>query len=209
VENVTRPAHYRICSRELRTNARSGPRRAALLLIAMLAWAACQPTRVWGADDPQIIEDRVKAAYLYRFAEFVEWPESVFARRDTPLTIGVLGSDSFASELMLAVTGRKINDRAVTVRRLKPGEPVTGVQILFIEKDESASLKQLAQVAQSQSILTVTESDEALSHGSVINFIVVDQRIRFEISLESAERSKLRLSSRLLAVAQGVRAGRP
>ena len=186
-------------------------RRAALLTgAAMLAWCGGWQTLGAGAaDDARVLEERVKAAYLYRFAEYVEWPEGAFARRDAPVTIGVLGSETLADELAQAVVGRMVNDRPVTVKRLKPGEPLAGIHVLFIGKAESARLNQLAQGAQPRSILTVTESDGALARGSVINFVVADRRIRFEISLESAEKSKLKLSSRLLAVAQQVHTGTP
>jgi hypothetical protein len=192
--------------------ARSGMTRRAVLFggIAALAWCTgWSTTAAQAAEDARTLEERVKAAYLYRFAEYVEWPESTFARRDAPVTIGVLGSESLADELTQAVVGRTVNDRPLTVKRLKPGEPLAGIHVLFIGKAESARLNQLAQGAQPRSILTVTESDGALAQGSVINFVVADRRIRFEISLESAEKSKLKLSSRLLAVAQQVRTGTP
>lgn len=192
--------------------ARAGMTWRATLLAgaAMLAWCGgWQTIPARAADDAPALENRVKAAYLYRFAEYVEWPESAFPRRDAPVTIGVLGSESLAGELAQAVAGRTINDRPVTVKRLKPGEPLAGVNVLFIGKAESARLNQLAQGAQPRSILTVTESEGALAQGSVINFVVADRRVRFEISLESAEKSKLKLSSRLLAVAQQVRPGTP
>ena len=186
--------------------------RRAVLLGGITVLACCTGwliTAAGAADDVRTLENRVKAAYLYRFAEYAEWPEGAFARRDTPVTIGVLGSETLADELSQAVVGRTINGRPVTVKRLKPGEPLAGVHVLFIGRSESARLNQLAQGAQPRSILTVTESDGALAQGSVINFIVADRRVRFEISLESAEKSKLRLSSRLLTVAQQVRPGTP
>ena len=189
-----------------------GMMRRAALLGGITVLACCTGwliTAAGAADDARTLEDRVKAAYLYRFAEYVEWPEGAFARRDTPVTIGVLGSETLADELSQAVVGRTINDRPVTVKRLRPGEPLTGVHVLFIGRSESARLNQLAQGAQPRSILTVTESDGALAQGSVINFVVADRRVRFEISLQSAEKSKLKLSSRLLAVAQEVRPGTP
>lgn len=194
------------------SNARTGmTRRAALLAVAAIlscsgGWHALTAQ---AAEDAGVLEARVKAAYLYRFAEYVEWPDSAFARRDAPVTIGVLGAESLADELTQAVTGRTVNSRPVAVKRLKPGEPLAGVNVLFIGKAESARLNQLTQGAQPRSILTVTESDGALAQGSVINFVVADRRVRFEISLESAEKSKLKLSSRLLAVAQQVRPGTP
>lgn len=156
-----------------------------------------------------MLEQRVKAAFLYKFAAYVDWPATAFARPDTPFTIAVAGAEPLAVELSQAVAGRSVNDRPVAVRRVKPGESLDGVHILFIAKSESARLAQLMKTAQTRSILTVTESEGALAQGSVINFVVTERRVRFEISLDSAEKSKLRLSSRLLAVAQQVHTGTP
>lgn len=160
------------------------------------------------ADDAgESLEYRVKAAFLYKFAGYVEWPEAAFARPDTPLTIGILGSNAVASELEPLVAGRTVNNRPVSVRRLKPGDALTGVNVLLIGKSESGRLAQLLPQLQSRAILTVTEADGGSSHGSVINFTLVDRRVRFEIWLEAAEKHNLKLSSRLLAVAQQVHAG--
>lgn len=154
-------------------------------------------------------EYQVKAAFLYKFAGYVEWPEAAFARPDTPVTIAVLGEEPVAAELEQAVTGRTVNERRIAVRRVKAGDSLAGAHILFVGKTESGKLGQILQSAAPQSILTVTESDGALAQGSVINFVVADRRVRFEISLPSAERSRLKLSSRLLAVAAQVRTGPP
>jgi hypothetical protein len=102
-----------------------------------------------------------------------------------------------------------VNDRPVVVRRLKPGDSLDGVHVLFLGKAETARLAQFTQAAQSRSILLVTESDGALAQGSIINFVMAERRVRFEIALDSAEKSRLKLSSRLLAVAQQVRTGTP
>jgi hypothetical protein len=173
----------------------------AALLGCMAAWT---PGGAQGADDGEALERRVKAAFLYKFAGYVEWPTRAFAGPETPVTIGVIGAESLAAELVQAVTGRTVNDRPVTVKRLKPGESLAGIHILFVGRAESSRLGQLAQSAHPRSILTVTESDGALARGSVINFVLTDGRVRFEIALDSAEKSGLKLSSRLLAVAQQV-----
>jgi len=163
-------------------------------LIDPVAWLACAD------DSDETLEYRLKAAFLYKFAGYVQWPDAAFPRPDAPLTIGILGADAIASELATMIAGRTVNNRAVVVRRLKPGEALTGINILLIGKSESGRLPQL----QSHAILTVTELEGALSQGSVINFILADRRVRFEISLEAAEKHNLKLSSRLLAVAQQV-----
>lgn len=171
----------------------------AVLVALLLVW-----TVSCFSADAGLLESRVKAAFLYKFADYVEWPDSVFAQSDTPVTIAVVGADAVAAELGQAVEGRKVDDRTVTVKRLKPGDSLSGVHILFVGSGAAAQTGTLLQAARSQSILTVTESEGALAQGSVINFIVVDRRVRFEISRGSANKNKLRLSSRLLAVAQHV-----
>lgn len=150
------------------------------------------------------LESRVKAAFIYKFVDYVEWPETAFAQPNTPVTIAVIGADAVAGELGQIAEGRKVSERAVIVKRLKPGESLSGVHILFVGSSAVAQPAQLLQAARPLSILTVTEAEGVLAQGSVINFIVVDRRVRFEISRDSASKNKLRLSSRLLAVAQNV-----
>jgi hypothetical protein len=176
-----------------------------VVCAALLAWiTAAASWHARAAEDPESLELRVKAAFLYKFAGYVEWPTKSFARPETPVTIGVMGADSLATELVQAVTGRTVNNRAVAVKRVNAGDSLAGIHILFIGRAESARLGQLAQSAQPHSILTVTESDGALARGSVINFVLSDGRVRFQIALDSAEKSGLKLSSRLLAVAEQV-----
>jgi hypothetical protein len=178
----------------------------ALLFTLAAGWAALAA----GAEGNELtLEHRVKAAFLYQFAGYVEWPPMTFAQPGTPLTIAVVGAAPLAAELSQVAAGRSIEGRAVTVRRISPGESLAGVHVLFIGRDESARLTQLARNALQQAILTVTETDGALDQGSMINFVVVDRRVRFEVALDSAEKGGLKLSSRLLAVARQVRTGTP
>lgn len=177
--------------------------------VAICACVPCWSAAAQGADETGSLEYRVKAAFLYRFAGYVSWPAAAFVRADAPLTIAVIGSEVLAAELEKAVSGRTVGDRLVEVRRLQSGDSLTGVHVLFVGKTNAVRLAQLAKIAHANSTLTVTEFDGALRQGSVINFILAEQRVRFEISLESAEKSGLKLSSRLLAVAQQVVTGAP
>ena len=183
------------------------PVRALLAAVLIVAGGWTAPA--WAQEDAVQMETRVKAAFLYKFVGYIDWPPAAFARPDTPVTIAVVGADALAAELAQAVTGRTVNDRPVAVRRLKPGEALDGVHVVFVGKAENARLIQLAQSAQQRAILIVTESEGALAQGSIINFVVAERRVRFEIALDSAEKSRLKLSSRLLAVAQQVRMGTP
>ncbi|MBI4205330.1 MAG: YfiR family protein [Betaproteobacteria bacterium] len=180
-------------------------RTRALTLIALITGAAGWPG--WGSaadNESATLEHRVKAAFLYKIAGYVEWPHSSFAQPDTPITIGVVGAEPVAAELSRISTGRTAQNRPITVRQLKSNELPAGVHILFVGRAESGQLNQLVPKAQQRSILIVTESEGALAQGSAINFVMADGRVRFEVSLGSAEKSKLKLSSRLLAVAQEV-----
>jgi hypothetical protein len=155
------------------------------------------------------LERNVKAAFLYKFLGYVDYPDSAVAGAGEPLVIGVLGADDVAEELLRISAGRNMNGRAVVVRKLRAGEAPGKLHMLFIGDDDAADIdKALAAVRQAP-VLTVTETARKLREDSVINFRVVDERVRFDVSLDAAEKNSLKLSSRLLAVAYKVqRSGR-
>ena len=185
-----------------------GTLRRAVILIAiqLLLVASAYATAATGSSTN---EYQIKAAYLYKFAAYVEWPPSAFEQTNSPIVIGILGADEVATELGNLNAGQRINDREVEVRRLKVGDSLTGIQMLFVGQKESGHLKSLLEPVQAQPVLVVTESANALDAGSVINFLFLDERIRFEISVIHAERSGLKISARLLGVAQKIETGRP
>ncbi|MGB5082450.1 MAG: YfiR family protein, partial [Burkholderiales bacterium] len=154
------------------------------------------------ADQPD--EYRVKAAFLYKFGSYVEWPERSFARPDSPIAIGVMGADTLADELAQIVAGRNVNGRPVLVRKLRPGNSVAGLHVLFIGRTGRGRLAEILGAARSQALLTVTESDEALDLGSMINLVVVEDKVRFDVALPSSESGNLKISARLLGVARKV-----
>jgi len=175
---------------------------ASFALLALCTLCAGEST---AADEsPQDIEQRVKAAFLFKFGGYVEWPGSAFPRADSPFVIGVAGADVLAEELSKVVAGRTMNGRTVAVRRIRSGEQIAGVHVLFISRSEGGRLGELLFMTQGQPVLTVTETAKGLAQGSVINFVVADNRVRFEVSLEPANRSGLRIGAPLLAVAQRV-----
>jgi hypothetical protein len=188
---------------------RDPQRRAVLAAIFAAAIALAAACDGRAAERGDALETQVKAAFLYKFAGYVNWPPGTFARPDTPLVIGVAGADAVAAELTQAVSGRTVDGRAATVKRLAARDALAGVHILFVGKAETPRLEQWVREAQPLSVLVVSESEGALAQGSVINFVIAERRVRFEIALDSAEKSRLRLSSRLLAVAQQVRTGTP
>jgi hypothetical protein len=144
---------------------------------------------------------------VYKFLGYVEWPASAFASPADPLLVGVQGADDIAIELARIVAGRKVDGRDVTVVMLRRGEPLPKLHALFVGRSEGARTEAALRAAHAVPVLTITDADGGLDHGSVINFVRVGDNVRFEISVEAAERNRLKLSSRLLAVAAAVRTG--
>lgn len=169
----------------------------------LFLWAALLIGAGLQAHAQQVAEPTVKAAFLYKFAGYVEWPGGAFPAPDSPFVIGAIGADGVAAELEKIVPGRTVDNHHVVVRRLKDGEPLKGVHLLFVGRQE-ANMRAILRAAQQQGVLAVTESERGLELGSAINFVMSEDRIGFEVSLDSAERSGLRISSRMLAVARRV-----
>ena len=147
----------------------------------------------------------MKAAYLFRFLSFVEWPPSSFLRPDSPIVIGVLGDEAVLEELRGIVPGRVVQGRPVAAARLREGASLAGVHVLFVGREASA---QLARLAPTKGILVVSDSERGLDQGAVVNFVRDEGRVRFEVAVDAAERRELKISSRMLAVASSVRPGK-
>ena len=150
----------------------------------------------------QFSVDAVKAAYLFRFAQYVEWPQSLPA--DRPFVIGVNGAEDVAVHLERLVPGLSVGGHPVAVRRVTRAQELDGVQILFIGAKAFSRTRPLRARAIEKPILLVTEDDAGLDGGAVINFIEVDRNLRFEVSLNAADRSGLKVNSALLSVAARV-----
>jgi hypothetical protein len=150
-------------------------------------------------------ERAVKAAFLYKFLGYVEYPAALMAP-DAPYVIGVAEADDVAAELVRITAGRNLNNRAVQVRVMHNGDSVAGLHLLFIGGDSAHAAAWLKAGGQA-GILSVTELAGGLPAGSVINFRLIDNRVRFEVSLDAAEKNNLKLSSRLLSVAYAVQKG--
>lgn len=158
-------------------------------------------------ERPDLVERQVKAAYLYKFGSYVEWPERAFASPDSPLRIGVIGADRLADELEKMIVGRTINGRPVSVRKLRREDSVAGLNVLFVGNSHNARLADILATVKGLPVLTVTESDEALALGGMINFIVVGEKVRFEVAPKTAGLGHLSISARLLAAAYKVAPG--
>ena len=151
------------------------------------------------AQDAQL-EYKLKAAFLFNFAKFVEWPTESLPADKSPFVIGVLGDNPFDKNLENAVRDKTVNEHPVVVKQFSSASEATNCHILFI----SSSVKDLPEVIKTleqSSVLTVGESDRFLEEGGMIKFVIEAQKIRFQIKDEAAKKAKLKLSSKLLNLA--------
>jgi len=154
-------------------------------------------------------ELRVKAAYLYKFGAFVEWPAQTFSAADAPVVIGVLGADGLADELATLVGGRSLQGRPIGVRRLRAGEGLAGVHMMFIGPQATGTGGGLLAAARGLHVLTVTDEPPSEVPRGMINFVSDNGRVRFDVCLKAAQQAGLVISARLLAVARRVVPGAP
>jgi hypothetical protein len=154
---------------------------------------------------PPVLERRVKAAFLYKFLGYAEFSPQSFADVSAPVSIGVIGADDMAAELARIAAGRTVAGRLISVRALRETDLAQPLHLLFVAGQDQARTARLLRA--SSAPLTVTECDGGLQLGSVINFTIVDERVRFDVSLDAADKNDVKLSSRLLTVANRVQKG--
>jgi hypothetical protein len=177
---------------------------ARCALLFSLAVCGTGPALAATSETSAVLERRVKAALIHRFINYVEWPESAFNGPGAPFLIAVAGAEALVPELEELAAGRSVLDRPLAVRKLKESGSAKDVHILFVGRDEASQLPALLRAVPTNALI-VTEWDDALQQGSVINFVLVDRHVRFEIALDTAQKRGIRLSSRLLSVAHRVR----
>jgi hypothetical protein len=172
---------------------------AALLLLGIFS---LETPALAAGETPQALEQQVKAAFLFKFAGYVEWPQKSFSAPDSPLRIGVAGNEGLAQELDRVVAKRTLNGRPVKVQPVRDDESLSGFHILFVDSSQFGRLHEF--LAQRRPVFTITDAEKGLEHGSMVNFVIVDNRVRFEVSLDAARRGGLKIGAPLLSVAMRV-----
>ena len=161
------------------------------------------------AGPPETLEYQVKAAFLYNFAKFVEWPLPALGPPGSPIVVAVLGKDPFGSQLEQTFGNKTVQGRTIVVRRGEKLDDVKGCHILFVSSSEKRHLQQIFEALKKSSVLTVGEVDHFAELGGMINFVLENDKVHFEINVGSAERSGLKISSQLLRLAKVVKAAQP
>jgi hypothetical protein len=149
----------------------------------------------------------VKATFLYRFAQFVEWPPEAFPSTTTPLVIGVLGDDPFGKALDAIVKDEFVNKRKLVVQHYRRVEDVTTCHILFISRSEESRIDQILSTLKLRSILTVGDVENFARRGGIIRLLTEQNKIRLRINVEAAKAAQLTISSKVLRVAERVGGG--
>ena len=178
----------------------------AIVLHALsLLWAA--PSHAAAADGAAAAPGReceIKAAFLYNFTKFVDWPARTFANDDAPIVIGVFGDSPCAQALERLVKDRKVNGRTIVVRRIASAEEAKVTQLLFVGSAQEAQFAGLERALHSLPVLTVGESPGFATLGGAIDFVPQGDKIRFEINIDAAEHAGLKISAQLQKLATAV-----
>ncbi len=176
--------------------------RRRLLLAALLVAACALPSAAQAQGGPSV--DAVKAAYLHKFRHYAEWPGKRQVGGEPVAVIGLVGADEVA-EALLQISGASTRPGAlVEVRRLRLSDAPRGIHILYVGAGYWPRAQALVDAAAANGVLVISESEGALDEGSMLNFRIVDERLRFEVALDTAERAGVKLSSQLLSLALSV-----
>jgi hypothetical protein len=177
--------------------AREGRARAVGWAAVLAAALAAMPEAA-GAQD-RSIEYAVKAAYLYKFAPFVEWPPHAFASASSPLQLCIVGHDPFGANLDQAVSGQRVGGRPVVVRRLERVDVASGCHIAFLGVSHAQTTADALRALRGSPTLTV--ADNVRDAGAIIRFVIKDNRVRFDIDTAAAAANGVTISSKLLSLA--------
>jgi hypothetical protein len=147
-------------------------------------------------------EYELKAVFLYRFTQFIDWPPSAFPTPQAPIIIGILGPDPFGSSLQSAIRDERVHNHPLCVQHYQNIQDVTNCHVLYITASEEPRLPKILAALKGRSTLTVGETENFASRGGMIQFITERNRIRFRINLQATRAAGFEISSKLLELAE-------
>lgn len=168
---------------------------ALLIALGFLARASAQS---------EYAEYQIKAAFLFNFAKFVDWPLDAFKDEKQPMTFCTIGDDPFRGALDEVVSGKMSGSHAIRIQHYKLPQDILGCHILFIGSQQKKRMAAIMDYLKNSPVLTVGESEGFVQQGGMIGFVLEDDKLRFNINLDSARHAQLRVSSRLLSLAKTV-----
>jgi len=176
-------------------------RRGSLGLLLIMVWLGMTPAVLASTGVDNGLEYEIKGAFLFKFGAFVEWPAGTFATPSAPLIIGILGDDPFGPKLDQIVQGHTIDGRPVVIWRAQQIGALKDVHILFIGQSERGRIGAILPSLQGKMLIVAEFAHPAI----IINFVTENNKVRFDVNLDQAERIGLKLSSKLLSVARVVK----
>jgi len=177
--------------------------------LTCMALVLAAPSHAQSVDSSNSSEYLVEAGFTYNFAKLMEWPASAFPQTDSPIVIGVLGTDPFGGTLDEVLKGKTANGRGFVVRHLKWGTDLKDCNILFVGASESVHMDEIFRIVKGLPILTIGETPGFAQRGGIINFVLEDDKVRFEVNVDAAKQADINISSRLLSLAKIVQQTTP
>jgi hypothetical protein len=176
-------------------------RAAVFLSIAGILLTAWAPIVL--AEEPN--ESQVKAAFVYNFTKFIQWPSRTLPPGESKISLCALGEDPLG-DILESLTGKITSGRQLSVRRITGVEDAGRCQIVYIGRSEREQVRNILKGIK-EGVLTIGEMNHFASFGGIINFVIVENRVTFEINTDAAERAGLKISSQLLKLAKIVKDG--
>lgn len=174
-------------------------RKTFILWLAL--WGCLSAFGVAWGETPESREYAVKAAFLYNFAKFVDWPADAFKNENSPFVLGIVGADPFGSALE-SLKEKTVKGHKLVIKRLPRLENFEDCHLLFISGSEKSNLRSVLAAVKNHNILTVSDLERFAHQGGMVGLVTADNTIQFEVNLEPIQRSKLKVSSQLLKLAK-------
>lgn len=152
-----------------------------------------------------VSEYQIKAAFLYNFTQFTDWPASAFSSSNAPIVIGIVGKDPFANSLDEVVRGELVRGRPLVVKRLRANADLRSCHMLFISRSEKEGLPAVLSQLKGSPVLTVGDTNGFAQQGGMVNLLLVNKTVKMEINQAAAEEVGLQMSSKLLKLARLMR----
>jgi len=185
-----------------------------IVLAALALGAGVSGHRLSAAASPRqdtaqtLPEYVVKAGFLFNFAKYVEWPADAFENADTPITIGIVGTDPFGEGLEKTLKNKTARNRSFAVQRFRESSAIQRCHILFVPRSEKEHLQEILKQIEAWPVLTVGEDEGFSRAGGTTNILIEKEKPRIEVNPDAAEKAKLTIDSKLLKVATIVRTGK-
>ncbi len=185
-------------------------RRSRLIVAVLLCLSVAGGANAQSSASAASAEYLIKAGFIYNFAQLVQWPSAAFSQADSPIVIGILGTDPFGTSIDRVVENKKLDGHNLIVKRLrwsKDLRDLTECNILFISSSEKEHIADVINMVKWLPILTIGETPGFAARGGIINLTLEDNKVRFEVNIGAAKQANLNISSRLLALAKIVPQG--